>query len=188
MTGGKLKSRLRLLEYNAAKAAALQAAILKDNPFCQQDAATMANDRVLRDAMEEQILKSGRKFKETESSSSPGSPPANCPQGPKLRGRDGRVDVDGSDREAPAAACESADAEPLAGSQRRAADPAPPASTLGSQGASPLRSGHEDKNAELQRNGKRLREIAHAHNDEAEERCLQPGSGRVAEEEEELRQ
>ena len=118
MTGGKFKRRLRLLEYNASKAAALQAA-------------------------------------------------SNCV--------DRQEDAKTADEVAVTAAEKSADGDPFAGCQREADDLAPcdtPSDDPSeSQGTSPLRSGHEEKNAELRRKVKRLRDIAHHYNDEAEEWC-----------------
>ena len=119
MTGGKFKRRLRLLEYNASKAAALQAA-------------------------------------------------SNCV--------DRQEDAKTADEVAVTAAEKSADGDPFAGCQREADDLAPcdtPSDDPSeSQGTSPLRSGHEEKNAELRRKVKRLRDIAHHYNDEAGVRSI----------------
>ena len=60
MTGGQYKSRLRLLKYNAAKAAILQApaiqnTILQTDTVLQQEVTKEADERMFRDAIGECI-------------------------------------------------------------------------------------------------------------------------------------
>ena len=57
----------------------------------------------------------------------------------------------------------------LAGCQRKAADPAPPADPLNVQGALQLHSGYEEEKAQLLGKVNQLREIAHLYNDVAED-------------------
>ncbi len=90
MTGGQYKSRLRLLQYNAAKAAALQAAPtleqevaekaddptpqeevaeVADNPLSQHEVAEAADERIFSNAIQEQIMRASIISKEHEHAS-----------------------------------------------------------------------------------------------------------------------